>query len=211
MSNIARAVAALQYVKSRVPLDQSDNKSIRQDLLPSDPQSQTNRANKRLEMKAQLDKMRSHHRFPSAGKATAKNVLYYGAFALAAGAGNCLEMSCGTIWYLNEQGHFDYDMVYYPGTSGINQGVRDHIFVVIGQRTDNDGNFPTDFGAWDADAAICDVWGDVASPARDYPARWRARMGNWQTMGIVIANRLPTENMWMNVVDLPKKSYLTPG
>jgi hypothetical protein len=211
MSNVDRAVAALTYVKSRISLASSDNKGIRQDRLPSDAQSQNAHANQHLKRKDTLDKVRSHHRFPGAGKATAQNVVYYGAFALAAGAGNCLEMACGTVWYLNEQGRFDYDMVYYPGTNQKGQGVRDHIFVVIGQNSDNNGDFPSDFGAWGADAAICDVWADVACPARDYAARWRARMNDWNTNGVVIVNFPPTHNMWMNVVDLPKKSYLTAG
>lgn len=210
MSNLILAVSALQYVKGRIPLNRSDNKAIMPELTAPDAQSQYERSQRRAEIKRTLDNMRTHHRFPGPGKATPKNVIYYGAFALAVGAGNCLEYSCATAWYLNEQGRFGYDLVYYSGNVGVGQGVRDHIFVAIGQGSDGSGDFPTDFGGWSPDAAICDVWADIACPAPDYPARWRARMSNWRNSGILLANRLPTDDMWMNLVDSPKKSYLTP-
>lgn len=108
-------------------------------------------------------------------------------------------------WAINEQGRFNYDLVYYPGVGG------DHIFVAIGQTSDAAGNYPTNFAAWDANAAICDVWADIACPAQEYAKRWRDRMGNWRVMGITIANLLPTNPVWYDVVDLPKSTYLTPG
>ncbi|GAA5157741.1 hypothetical protein [Viridibacterium curvum] len=211
MSNLVQALTTLQYVKGRMPLDSSDNKSTRPDLIAQDPQSQQDRRDRQQAKKNKVDSIRAHHRCPARPQdATPKNVVLYGAFAIAAGAGNCLEMSCASVWYLNESGRFNYDMVYYPGHNAPGQGVRDHIFVAIGQTSDGNGDFPTDFNAWDPDAAICDVWADIACPARDYPARWRARMSNWRYSGLLIANRLPTDDMWSNLVDLPKKSYLQP-
>lgn len=197
---LEQAIVTKEYVKGRMPLDHSDNKAVRQDLSTVSTQS---RLQNRQTLKETLDKMRGHHRFPGPGQATPANVLLYGAFAIAAGYGNCLEMACASAWYINDTGRFNYDLVYYT------QG-GDHIFVAIGQRSGPNGAYPSDFGQWDADAAICDVWADIACPARDYPARWRARMMNWRIMGLTIGNRLPTESMWADVVDNPKGSYLTP-
>jgi hypothetical protein len=195
------AITAKETVKSRMPLNHSDNKKIRQDYstLPTQQRMQNN-----LELKNTLDSMRGHHRFPGPGKATAKNVICYGAFAISAGYGNCLEMACAAAWALNEDGIFGYDLVYYPAGA-------DHIFVALGQTRDNGGNYPTSFAAWDPNAAICDVWADIACPAQEYPRRWRERMNNWRIMGLTIANFLPTDAIWMNCVDLAKKTYLTPG
>lgn len=201
MTALEQAIKAKEAVKSRMPLNHSDNKKIRQDLSQFTPEQRMQNA---LSIKSTLDSMRSHHRFPGPGRATAKNVIYYGAFAIAAGYGNCLEMSCATAWALNEEGRFNYDLVYYPEGG-------DHIFVAIGQTADGGGRYPDSFAGWDADAAICDVWADIACPAQEYARRWRERMNNWRIMGITIANLLPTHTTWINVVDLPKKSYLTPG
>ncbi|HSU31477.1 MAG TPA: hypothetical protein VLJ11_09590 [Bryobacteraceae bacterium] len=201
MTPLEQAIKAKEAVKARMPLNHSDNKKIRQDLSGFTPQQRMQNA---ANIKATLDSVRSHHRFPGPGKATAQNVIYYGAFAIASSYGNCLEMSCAAAWALNEEGKFNYDLVYYP-VGG------DHIFVAVGQTADAGGNYPSSFAAWDANAAICDVWADIACPAQEYPKRWRDRMNNWRIMGITIANLLPTDAIWINVVDLAKKSYLTPG
>lgn len=200
MSNLIDAITTLQYVKGRMPLDHSDNKAIRQDKSTLPTQQ---RLEKRVFLKNMLDSMRSHHRFPGPGKATPVNVINYGAYAIASGYGNCLEMACAAAWFINQQGRFNYDLVYYPEHG-------DHIFVVIGHASDGNGNYPTNFTDWDENAAICDVWADIACPARDYPERWKARMQNWRIMGLTIANRLPTESIWVDVVNHAKKSYLTP-
>ena len=135
MTPLEQAIKAKETVKSRMPLNHSDNKKIRQDLSTFTPQQ---RMQNTVSIKATVDSVRSHHRFPGPGRATAKNVIYYGAFAIAAGYGNCLEMSCATAWALNEEGRFNYDLVYYPAGG-------DHIFVAIGQDSDADGNYPTSF------------------------------------------------------------------
>jgi hypothetical protein len=143
-----------------------------------------------------------HPNYPEKQGVTIRNVLFYGQDALMRGYGNCLEQSCAAASWLNDHGFFDYDLIYYP------QG--DHIFVAIGQPTasrDYAGKYPDDFAAWDANAAICDCWADIACPAQDYPARWRARMGNWQIMGVRPANQQPTDPAWRDIVDGPKKSY----
>ena len=200
MTNLIDAITTLQYVKGRMPLSHSDNKAIRQDKSTLPVQD---RLEKRAFLKQTLDNMRGHFRFPGPGKATPINVNNYGAFAIAAGYGNCLEMACASAWFINQQGRFNYDLVYYPEGG-------DHVFVAIGQSADGNGSHPTEFSEWSEDAAICDVWADIACPAREYPERWRARMRNWRYMGITIANRLPTDSIWADVVDNPKKSYLTP-
>jgi len=209
MKNLKLAIRTLQYVKSRMPLDQADNKGVRRDLMSQDKEVQTAYGLKRAAMQSKLNSMREHHRFPAAGGGieSAQNAVLYGAFAIAAGFGNCLERACATAWYLNDQGLFNYDLVYYTGKPGPREGVNDHIFVVIGQQSGGDGIFPTDFGAWDPGAAICDAWADIACLASDYPARWRARMDNWYANGMVIANRMPTDTMWKDVVDKTKSSY----
>ena len=120
---------------------------------------------------------------------------------MGAGYGNCLEVSCAAIWCLHEVGYFWYDMVYYPAGA-------DHIFVVLHQRVGADGVYPTDFANWDAEAVVCDVWADIACPAQEYATRWRARMNNWNIMGITIGMDRPTNPTWLDCVDLPKKSYL---
>ncbi|HBY63615.1 MAG TPA: hypothetical protein DEH78_27635 [Solibacterales bacterium] len=201
MTPLMQAIQAKEAVKARMPLTHSDNKKIRQDLsqLPVMQRMQNNAATKET-----VDKVRGHHRFPQAGKATITDVVIYGAFAIAAGYGNCLEMSCASAWAINEEGRFNYDLVYYP-VGG------DHIFVAIGQPSDPNGDYPADFSHWDADAAVCDVWADIACPAREYARRWRERMNNWRIMGLTIANLLPTDDIWINVVDRPKKSFLARG
>lgn len=194
MDNLADAITALQYVKARI---RSNNKSVRPELSNKPLHI---RYQDQMALKGRVDSIRNHHRFPINDQITLKNVILYGAYAVAAGYGNCLEMSCACAWYLNGQGRFRYDLVHYPGSG-------DHIFLVLGQVSAPDGTFPDDFSAWDANAVICDAWADIACPAREYPARWRARMNNWRIMGWSLANRLPTEDIWFNLVDRPKRSY----
>lgn len=199
MENLVDAVAALSCVKGRMPLSGSDNKKFKE-VDPTTMAAYERSMQHREKWDKVANKMRSHPRFPGialTGGATPTNIVNYGAFALAAGAGNCLEYCCAVIWHLNQQGRFNYDMVHY-GTAG------DHIFTVIGQGS---GGLPDDFGAWNQDAAICDVWADIACPARDYPARWRARMNNWAIMGLDLGGRKATDAVWYDLVDKPKLSY----
>ncbi len=197
MTNLADGITAVQYVKGRM---KSNNKNVRPELS-NKPHHQ--RYADQMVLKNIFDnQLRTHPRFPKMGEATLENVVLYGAFAVAAGYGNCLEMACACAWHLNAQGRFNYDLVYYPAHG-------DHIFLVIGQPTDANGDFPDDITTWDANAVICDAWADIACPAVQYPARWRARMQNWQIMGFSLANSLPTQGVWYDLVDRPKRSYFS--
>lgn len=197
MSNLTDGITAVQHVKARM---KSNNKAIRPDL--SNKPLHERYADQMALQNIFDNQLRTHPRFPKRGQATLADVVLYGAFTIAAGYGNCLEMSCACAWHLNNQGRFNYDLVYYPGYG-------DHIFLVIGQHSDANGDFPDDFANWDADAVICDAWADIACPAREYPARWRARMSNWKIMGMSLANKLPTEAAWSDLVDHPKRSYFS--
>ncbi|MCA9704954.1 MAG: hypothetical protein KDK70_03780 [Myxococcales bacterium] len=197
MPRLSDAIQAMQYVKERIPLDRSDNKFIPQhrSTLPFAERLQSRQA-----AVGWLNTVRSHPRCPHQGQSSPSDVVKYGAYVLAAAHGNCLEMSCAAAWYLNEVGCFGWDMVYYPNG--------DHVYLVMGQPTDLQGRFPDDFADWDPEAVICDVWADIACPAREYPARWRARMHNWQTMGLVLGNLLPTHPNWHDLIDGDKSSFL---
>jgi hypothetical protein len=203
---LAAVITAKDYVKAKIPLDHSDNKTVQQQLNTR-PLEQ--RMQDVLEKKNTLDQMRQHQQAPlSAGRGVTK-ILKYGEYALSRGYGNCLEMACAAAWCLNNVlGEFDWDLVYYSATPVQGAGVNDHIFVALNQPGGHGVGYPIDFANWSASAAICDVWADIGCLAPDYPQRWRARMHNWHIGGIVIGNRLPTEAMWKDVVDTVKSSYI---
>ena len=202
MSNLIKAFEALSYVKDRISLGNSDNKKFRE------VDHTTLQAMERQLLHNQksyaLGQLRQNKHFPgveSTGGYTDKNVRKYGKTALKAGRGNCLEYCCAVVAYL-KKGTFVYDVVHY-GTEG------DHIFTVIGQpRPGEDHKYPQDFATWAADAAVCDVWADIACPVRDYPVRWRARMDNWVSAGIMLGTRSPNDTVWYNIVDKPKLGAL---
>jgi hypothetical protein len=208
MTPLEAAISIKEAVKQRVPFYHSANKippNAERFGITRTPLQQTNRI---LEIKAvdtAVNLLRGNHNNPqSQGQRSPKNIIYYGALALASGYGNCNELSCGVAWHLNElmalgDVHaLNFDFVCYPAA--------DHVFVVINQACDGNGDFPVNFANWDANAVICDVWSDIACPAREYPARWKARMRNWSVLGMRINSDDPTK--WADVVDLPKKSFL---
>ena len=117
----------------------------------------------------------------------------YGAAVLGSGHGNCYEQSCAVAWHLEMNGSPEYALMRYRYV--------DHMFVVLGQQP---GVYPDEFEQWSADAAICDPWADIACLAREYPQRWRARMSNWQIMGLAIISDSPRYSSWYDLVDRPK-------
>ena len=117
----------------------------------------------------------------------------YGAAVLTLGLGNCYEQACAAAWYLETHGGAEYALMHYSHN--------DHVFLALGQPR---GVYPDQFKQWSADAAICDPWADIACPAREYSQRWRARMSNWQVMGLTIAFDSPRSGSWYDLVDEPK-------
>ena len=117
MSNLELAFAALSLVRDRISLASSDNKRF------DDPDPETlDKAGKERYMSRYINhmnklqhitNMRNHKRNPQKSGGSILNINNYGAYALAAGAGNCLEMSCATAWYLNQQGKFHYALIHY--------------------------------------------------------------------------------------------------
>ena len=91
-------------------------------------------------------------------------------------------------------------MAHYPEA--------DHYFATLGQAPNSYGYFPRNFADWNSDAVICDAWADIACPAREYPARWRARMQNWEIMHLDIALRSPLTPQWYDVVDQAKAALV---
>jgi hypothetical protein len=209
LNALEAAITVKESVKQRITFYRSDNKKTPNPeahgiTLTAQQVSDRQQANQAVN--TAVMNLRKNHNNPQVLQVkTLKNIMYYGALALAAGYGNCLEVSCAAAWSLNEllalgDLHvFNFDFVYYP------QGA-DHVFVVLDENCDANGDFPTSFANWSANAVICDVWADIACPAQEYPVRWRARMQNWSIMGMTIGSANPTQ--WSNAVDLPKKSYL---
>jgi hypothetical protein len=209
MTPLQAAITIKEDVKGRITHYKSANKSLPNPErygTAMTPQQVSDRqlANKAVDV--MVNQLRKNHNNPqSEANRSLKNIVYYGALALGVGYGNCLEVSCAVAWHLNEMlalgevHFFNFDLVFYPKA--------DHVFVVLNQASDQNGDYPTSFATWSADAIICDVWADIACPAREYPDRWRARMRNWSVLGTILSGNVdPTT--WSNVVELPKKSFL---
>ena len=111
---------------------------------------------------------------------TMQAVIHYGRLAPKYGAGNCLEQcaaaSVDLSWKLRD-GLYSFRLIYFapPG---------DHIFIVLNQTHDQ---YPKDFGAWSADAVICDPWAKIACSAQEYPKKWKAKMDKWNQRGLVVS------------------------
>lgn len=210
MNHLTKAFMALDHVRSRIGLNTSDNKRFRlpdpfQQGLTEQERERRTRLRLAHNQKAQdLGGFRTQTQGTTRSK-TLVGAVGYGSQVLTRGLGNCLEVSCAVAWYLNEQGRFWYDLVVYEGA--------DHVFVAIGQPGGPNGRYPDSFLNWHQDAAICDVWADIACLARDYPDRWRKRMVNWRIMNIELPTggvfRSPMHANWYDIVDKPKVSYLT--
>ena len=129
---------------------------------------------------------------------SAQGVLDAAAYFSAARIGGCGELGAAAARYLHSQSIKDFCLVHYPLPGD------DHLFIAIGQPADQNGGVPRRFIDWDAEAAICDVWADIACPARNYPVRWRARMDNWQIMHQDINLQQPWSLQWYHLVHQPK-------
>ncbi|HEX4950561.1 MAG TPA: hypothetical protein VFZ34_28095 [Blastocatellia bacterium] len=219
MKNLLLAFAALDRVRTELGGFSSDNKRFADPGMNQGLDAQykgkwdPTTANERIDQRQRQHTQKSVEINTLRGARapqTAAEVINYGGQVFAKKVGNCLELASAVAWYLHneERNKIDTcDLVKYVGA--------DHVFVAIGQALPaKNGQYPKDFGAWDDDAAICDVWADIACPAREYPTRWRQRMGNWATMNILLAPPTgylrvrPTDPAWYDIVNLPKISHI---
>ena len=123
-------------------------------------------------------------------------LLHHARETLAARVGNCGELTAVCIWYLLKRGSQNFCYATFPED--------DHAFVALGQPHDIHGNLPRNFADWHPDAAVCDAWADIACAARDYPARWRARMNNWHIMHLDVDGEDPHSADLYNLAGRPK-------
>ncbi len=81
--------------------------------------------------------------------------------------GNCLEASYLVCDYLIRAGLLasqDFNIVsLWPD---------DHIFVVLHQNADEEGQFPFNFSHWNENAVIIDAWMGICVAARHFPEVW---------------------------------------
>lgn len=172
MTNLQLAKDALVYARDGLSYYKSNNKSY------SDPEHQAKKhglsgydaENFRIQ-KAMIfqafDKTR-----PKPG-AVMDMLVDYGRAALKQKAGNCQEYTsvvCSYLDNLNPRPVFDAVFLEPPA---------DHTFVVIGQQADGNGEFPMSFAYWNADAAICDPWANIACLAFNYPDQWDNKLHHW--------------------------------
>jgi hypothetical protein len=211
MSNLERAFEALNYARGVIPPSTSDNKKFLSTVSFDDPSIPKEIRLKALEahtlhaMKQQsVHGLRNNKSNPQVGKHSMKKCRQYGEACISRGIGNCLEYSCVVAKYL-QKAKENLDLVIFEGG--------DHIFVAIGQPRPGDGRYPTDFSTWAADAAICDAWADIACLATQFPARWKARMTNWDSIRLQLAKVgggfiSPTDTYWYDAVDRGKLSFI---
>ena len=189
MNNLHYAVAALQFLRNR----RMYSINVHPRIEPGRPIKVV--LAEHLRQDKVLTRLRKVH--PVQSRRCLEGKIAYGAAVLAAGVGNCGELASACGWYLYTQ-HCcrGFSIVTYP------KG--DHSFVALGQDVHSSGYFPPRFADWNQDAVICDPWADIACLARDYPARWRARMSNWQIMHRDINGKRPLSPCWYNMVDRSK-------
>ena len=115
MTPLVAAITIKEAVKTRISHYKSANK-VRPNperyggiptpdggKRPPTPQEIVERltANKTIDFT--VNQLRVNHNNPqNPANRSLKNVVYYGALALGAGYGNCLEVSCAVAWHLNE-------------------------------------------------------------------------------------------------------------
>ncbi len=212
MSNLTNAVKALHHVRSRVGGYASDNKKFRDydwenpTVSAEDGATAYRRHIEHANKSNAIGDLRSHAKNPANATHSKNNITAYGSAVLSAKVGNCLELSCAAASHLGH-GLFSpsWDLVKLDGGS-------DHIFVVVGPPDPAaDGAYPQNFATWPADAAVCDVWADIACPVRDFPARWRARIDNWHIMSLqlpgMVGHGFASAAAWRDAIDSPKISY----
>ncbi len=160
-----------------------------------------------------INQIRANKYNPQVAAHTRKNLIAYGRAVAKTGAGNCLEFSCGVAHFVDTMKKKDrpaFDLVYLGGQ-------HDHVFVVLGQSPpDHQGKYPLDFANWDADAAVCDAWADIACLARDFADRWKQRMRNWKSANLQLAKVGAgfvdaTDPSWLDAMDDADKLSYTFG
>lgn len=113
-----------------------------------------------------------------------KPFIKYGNSAAKMQAGNCMEYSATACVYMEvlnkskgQKGNpLLFDAVY------LRPDPYDHIFLVIGQPTD-DGTYPKDMTTWHKNAAVCDGWANIACYATEFPQQWKQKMLKWKSKG----------------------------
>jgi len=214
MSNLFVAVEALTYARQVIPPKTSDNKKFLSTVnfddlsVPKEVREKAWEAKTEHSFKQQhLNSLRSNKFNPQAGDHSMEKCQKYGDACIGRGIGNCLEYSCVVAKFLKKK-KVVFDLISFEGG--------DHVFVAIGQPSPGDGRYPTDFAAWDAEAAICDAWADIGCLASQFPARWRARMNNWENIRLQLAQVgggfiSPTNAYWYDAVDNGKLSFTYSG
>ena len=216
MSNLEYAFRALDAIRAVIPLKSSDNKKLgglnpavaRAFLNDNEAATPETLAALGSQLHGQkstnLHQLRSNSANPMVGDKTRKRVIQYGKAARKAHVGNCLEYSCAVASWLDENKGPSFDLVW------LGDG-RDHVFVVIGQGDPLNGAYPTSLAAWDPQAAICDVWADIACLASDFPTRWKARMQNFAQIRMKLGGQDADGDTWYRAMDdAAKFSYLYP-
>jgi len=108
----------------------------------------------------------------------------YGNTAAKMQAGNCMEYAATACVYmeaLNKSKAQKGNQLLFDAVF-LRPEPYDHIFMVIGQSTD-DGTFPKDMTTWDAQAAVCDGWANIACYAQEFPDKWQETMRTWKSGG----------------------------
>lgn len=214
MSNLSRAVATLTTIRARMGLNCSDNKKLRdydfndmsvdRDLREAAYSRHIQHGNK----SNAIANLRQHPRNPANATHSKANVRAYGSAVIEAGVGNCLELSCAVANQLGTSFFSTgWDLVKFGGGS-------DHIFVVIGPPPKQpNGEYPQAMSTWPVGSAVCDAWSDIACIAREYPANWKARMRNWNNIGLelpaLVGHGFAGASSWAGAVDNAKEPYCT--
>lgn len=202
MTYLERAYATLQRVRDRLGQDTASNKpTARPD--GGDPMAdELARIQRRMKSQT-LDNFRAAYGFPTRAPASRGAILSYGnKVRKHAEIANCMELACAAAVEIDRG-------LRSPPWDLVTIGAGDHVFTIVGRAPVAGDQYPAQFGDWPADVAVCDVWADIACPARDFPARWRARMGNWHIMHRQIgtgAGPVDAES-WSDMVDGPKRSF----
>ena len=146
----------------------------------------------RRDANTKLESMRKQHgpgmaRTSPEGKVIGRNpetwkqVLKYGKMVSEVGVGNCSDLAmCAAYYLVMKRGLSCVDVVTLE--------LSDHAFATIGQPLPGAGNYPAEFANWQAVSAICDPWADIACKATDFPERWKGRMKNWASAGLLFVD-----------------------
>jgi len=201
MSNLVSAFSALENIRQKLNQSSAANKPV---IKPQQTDYEAYASQiARNTVDQSLSNFRTKYGFPTKAPALTADILSYGGKVYSkAEIGNCMEVSCAAAYYLEK-------LKPVPAWDLVTIGAGDHVFVVLGAGAPAGSLYPADFSTWPADAAVCDVWADIACPATDFPARWKARMGNWDNIGRKIGTRggPVLASTWADLVGGPKTSF----